>query len=208
MAEGDAGTAPGAGDGKGGDKGDPKGDPKDPKGGAPGGAGDGGDGGDGSGDGGAATFTAEYVAKLRKENAEARVKLKEATSALKEHEDKDKPEADKLRARVAELEAERAGWEAERKASKTVAVFAVAASKAGATYPDTIGRLVDAHAIEWTEDGEIRNAPELVKAVKERYPHMFTRTPNGNADGGAGNGSKPEPQSMNDLIRRAAGANR
>jgi pyruvate/2-oxoglutarate dehydrogenase complex dihydrolipoamide acyltransferase (E2) component len=152
----------------------------------------------------AVTFSADYVSKLRKEAAENRTKARDAAAKLKEHEEKDKPETEKLRARVAELESEKAGWELERRTAKVTAVFAVAASKAGATYPDTIGRLVDPNAIEWA-DGEIMNAPDLVRDVKTRYPNLFTRAPAGSADGGAGNGSKPPASSMNDYIRRAAG---
>lgn len=191
--------SPGAGDSSKSD--DTKADPKGQTNPDAGGNGDGGDAGQSQGQ----TFDADYVAKLRKEAAAHRTRAQAAEAALKAHEDKDKPELAKLQEKVTQLEAERAEWERERKAAKVTAVFAVAASKAGATYPDAVGRLIDPQAIEWGSDGEILNAPELVKSVKERYPQFFTRNPNGSADGGAGNGSKTQDASMNTLIRRAAG---
>lgn len=76
--------------------------------------------------------------------------------------------------------------------------------KEGAHYPDDIYRLLDESDIQVDDDGKVKNAAALVKALKKDRPALFKPTPDG--DGGRGrNGTPPTGTDMNALIRRAAG---
>jgi hypothetical protein len=89
---------------------------------------------------------------------------------------------------------------AQTKGSKVA--FLEAATKAKATYPEDIYKLVDHSAIKFDDDGEVTNAVALVEALKKERPGFFAG--GGSFDGGARTSQDP-PTDMNQALRQAAG---
>lgn len=137
------------------------------------------------------------LAKVRKEAAEARTKLK----AL---EDEKLSESEKLQNRVKELEEKEKQWERERTESRLRSQVAEAGRKAGAIDPDVLYRLVDPDDIVLDDSGKPKNLDALIKHLRDTRPYLFGKP--GSADGGAGRRTGATgAETMNDRIRRLAG---
>jgi hypothetical protein len=196
--------AEGAGDGgKGGSAGGSAGDSGD-GGGAASGSGDGGDGsgdgggtggngtgdggdGDGSGDGTEPkTFDQAYVEKLRKENAENRVKAK---TALEELDKRKKAEMDDLTRAQTERDEEKTAREAsETQLAQLRLELAVTQAATGANFhdPGDAMSLISPSEISLNDDG-IPNKQSVEAAVKrlaDAKPHLVKGKVPGTGDGG------------------------
>lgn len=138
----------------------------------------------------------------KRQAAEARKELDEVKAQLKKFEDTDLSEREKASKRIAELESEKAKFENALRETRARQSLKSAASKANAIDADAVSRLVDIKAVEFGDDGEPKNASELIKSTKEAHPVLFGK---GSADGGprgeTANGSKSD---MNTLLHAAA----
>lgn len=142
-----------------------------------------GDGGSGASDGGigepplSLDEAQKLINELRKEQAKTRTRLK----AYEEAEDTAKKaamsETEKLQARIRELEqAQTAATEREKRTALRVAVVTQAA-KAGFADPEDAMRMLDADAVEWTEDGSRpKNVESLLNAILRSKPYLKSTT--------------------------------
>jgi hypothetical protein len=147
---------------------------------------------------------------LDKERAERRKferEFKQLADWKRQREQQEMTDAERTAARLKEFEAKEQEWERERRDLRLQTAITAAATKAGALNPEILHRLVDGGAVEWNDEtGQPKNLTAVVNELKREYPAMFrTHGGAGSADAGAGNGGNRPEQSMNDLIRRAAG---
>lgn len=145
------------------------------------------------------------LAKEREARKAAEKQSKDLERRLAAIENSGKSESEKLAARLKELED--ANAEKERAIRERDARDAIrqAARKAGAA-PDAVDavyRMLKGD-IEYDDDGQPANVDALLKDAKQIAPQLF-RASNGRADGGAGNRQTKPNETMNDLLRRAAG---
>lgn len=146
----------------------------------------GGEGGEGEGGGesGRQTFDADYVKKLRAENAAARKRAQEAETRAKEFEDRDKSEQQKAAERAEA--AEKRATDAEAKVLRAE----VAADKG---VPAKLAKFLTGSSKEDLET----SADELLAELKAAGGTSF--------DGGARGGQAPPAGDMDAAIRAAAG---
>jgi len=120
----------------------------------------------------AKTFDAEYVAKLRKEAAEYRKKMRELEKALKAKEEAELSEQEKLQRRLAEYEAKLADLERDRQERTLKYEVKLKASKLGVVDPDAAWKLLDPAALEFDEDGNPTNIEDALKALIKEKPYL------------------------------------
>ncbi len=160
--------------------------------------------GDGDGDGEkkkeeAKTYDEDYVAKLRKENAERRVtskakddELEAAKSKLKELEQKEMGELEKAKADLEE--AQKAARDAEAKATKAQADVATLKISTAVTLEaiqadfqdpqDVLGMISQDDLVD--EEGQIDNKAikKRLKSLSEKKPYLLKPKGSGSGDGG------------------------
>jgi hypothetical protein len=143
----------------------------------------------------------------RKRSRDLEKKFKELDTWKRTREQQDMSESDRTAARLKEYESKEQEWEREKRDLRLQTAITAAATKAGATNPEILHRLVDFSAVEWNDaTGQPKNLTAVVNELKREYPAMFrTHGGAGSADAGAGNGGNQAELSMNSLIRRAAG---
>jgi hypothetical protein len=113
------------------------------------------------------SFSLEYVQELRGENASYRTRAKDAETRAKEAEMRAQQNAE---AQVAE---------ANRAAQARIirAELRAEALKAGLLDADDL-KLADVSQLNVNEDGEVSGVIELVKALKQAKPYLFSRNAN------------------------------
>lgn len=150
----------------------------------------------------------ESEAAAKKEAVEARAELK----ALKDQQEADRKKAEeavnaKLSAdeqqakRIEELEKKLADGDAAARARIAKAALKAAAAAGGAVYPGDVPALVDLTKVKFDRDGEPTNADELVVALKESRPALFTERKPGSGDGGPRGPESHTKQGMDERIR-------
>ena len=144
-------------------------------------------------------FSPEYVKDLREENKGWRLKASEqeqraraaeeaAAAAKKLAEDAEKAVADRLKS---ERETADKGW-----ADRLVrAELKAAAVKAGMIDLDGL-KLADLSAVKLNDDGEVEGADDLLAALKEAKPYLFTAP--ANPQGGNTNPANPPKKTGNE----------
>jgi vacuolar-type H+-ATPase subunit I/STV1 len=137
------------------------------------------------------------LATLRDERKAAEKELKELRAQVKQTEDAQLSETERLARQLEEVAAERDRLMLDAQTTQATSSLTAAATAAGAIRPDAVAQLAIG---EWNDDTD---AAALIGTVRERFPELFRSSP-GPADAGQGKGSTP-PNSMTDLIRRAAG---
>lgn len=175
-------------------------------GGSPDGDGDGGgdEGGDDTGGGegeGDQDPAAKALAAERKRADDAEKALREANKRLKGIDDQSKSELQKAQERAEAAEKERDTSLAQIRALTGQNAITNAAIAEKATKPHLIYQLVK-DSVEFTDDGSVKNAAELIKQAKKDAPELFGIS-NGNQ--GAGAGGDEAGSDMNASIRRMAG---
>jgi hypothetical protein len=155
------------------------------------------DGQDGKGD-----DYAELRASLDKERADR----KELAKQLKQLQDKDLPEAERVAREQAETKAENDTLKAELKRLRGQQAVFAEASKLGYADPMDAFRLIE---LETDDDGNPKNVTAQLTKLLESKPYLKSTTARaatgGSADAGNSNGQPSGGNSMNDLIRAAAG---
>ncbi len=126
------------------------------------------------------------VAARRDEKARLEKQIKQAELS----------EAEKLKAENAELQTKLRSRDAEDSI--------VAACGKDCVNPKAVVRLAHSIGLEFDKDGKLTNLKDLIAEAKDIAPELFPKRP-GPANGGDGNGTSPVGQSMNDVIRQAAG---
>lgn len=149
---------------------------------------------DGDGKGEPKTFSEEYVRKLRDENAQRRIREKELADKVKGYEDEKLTAEQKSKRDLDAANEELTKVRAETRQAHLLA----AAASAGATVPKSILGMIDGDGDPETEVGK----------VKKQFPQLFKPVAPGGVDSGAGKGpggGKSPGDTMNSLLRRAAG---
>lgn len=154
----------------------------------------------------------ESEAAAKKDAAEARAELKvfrdqqEADRKKAEADASAKLSADEQQAKkIAELEQKLTDGDAAARARVAKAALKAAAAAGGAVYPGDVPALVDLTKVKFDRDGEPSNADELVAALKESRPALFSERKPGSGDGGPRGQQTPAPQSMDERIRALSG---
>lgn len=149
----------------------------------------------------------ETIRKLRPYEDEAgklRSELEAANAKLKEHENAKLSETERRDQRISELETENSGLKTDLADLQNARQIEEAATKANATNPAAVYRLID-HAAIKVKDGKVENADELVADAAKKFPELFQGgRPPGSADGGP-RGPIGSGEDMNAIIRSAAG---
>lgn len=130
------------------------------------------------------------IAKTKREE-KTRYERQIATAQLSEVE-RLKGENQSLKSTLRSREAERAVFDAVR--------------GAGADDPEVVTAWIQAKLdLQYDDDGRITNLKEVISEARSRIPTRFPKRP-GSANGGEGkSGAQSVNQSINDMIRRAAG---
>lgn len=154
-----------------------------------------------SGDGQKA-FDADYVRKLRSENAAYRKRAQEAEGRVAAFEQSQLSEAEKAQARIAELEKQNQALLDSAHRDRLERQVALAAPKYGIVDPDAAVRLLDIDRLDVADDGTINNLDDTLKNLIKDRPWLV-----GTQRGSGGGGARPQQPatSMNDVIRQAAG---
>lgn len=153
---------------------------------------------------------AKLLETLRKERAARKALEKEVKplrSFKQEREDAEKTEQQKRDERIAELEGRlTAAQQRERSYALRDAIEeALAGEQVALVAPlPRLLKLIDAEAVQWTDDGQPKNAAALLKGLVKSDPYLFAQRRGPSGDGGAGRTGAVAP-SMNDLIRAARG---
>lgn len=134
-------------------------------------------------------FDAEYVKKLRAENASRRKREQELEARLAEIEKSTLTEDQKKARERKELEDEVNHLRYKARLGDVIAC----AVKHGAAHPDAVAKLI--------EDGE-DDLDSAVQRLKKEIPSLFRSVGTGSADGGT-KGKTGTQQGMNDIIRAA-----
>lgn len=146
------------------------------------------------------TFSREYVAELRAENASWRTKNKEAEDARKAAEDAKKAAEDAAAAKIAEANAA---------ADKRILMAELKASALKAGMVDLDGlKLADLSSVKLNDQGQVEGADALMEELKKSKPWLF------GAPGTSHTGNPPNPKTpeakkateMNDAEYKAAKA--
>lgn len=128
--------------------------------------------------------------------------IEDLQGQLKAASDAKLSDAEKLTQRIAELETKLTEQTKVAQTKGTRAAFLEVATKAKATYPEDVVKLVDQSAIEYDDDGNVTNAEALVEALKKERPALFGKP--GTFDNGARQ-TAGGPVDMNQLLRQGAG---
>jgi hypothetical protein len=130
-------------------------------------------------DGSAGAQADPQIARLRREAADTRVKLREATAALdalkaedQKRKDAEKSEVERLRGQLAETERKREEAERQHKDALVRQAIERAASKAGAADPEDVYALLKPADFELDDNGTIKNADKLVEALMKAKPYL------------------------------------
>lgn len=157
------------------------------------------------------TFDADYVAKLRKEAADARIKAKanaDAAKRLAQLEDANKSETDRLSDRAGAAEADRDEWRGRYLDLAKRQAITEAATTAKTTDPETV-YLYLRDEVEVDDDGNPLDVDKAIRGLAKRKPHLFRTTPEGARDAFAGGQGTPpalNSDSLSDALSRAVGA--
>jgi hypothetical protein len=136
------------------------------------------------------------IAKLRQEAKDAK-RLQKELDTIK---GRDLSETERLKQELAARDEELSSYRTRER--ERTAEAEVTKASAGAIKTEAIWRIVR-HDIEYDDDGQPTNVKRLVEATKREMPELF-RSPNGSADGGAGQLGLSAQPNMNDLIREMA----
>lgn len=150
-------------------------------------------------------ITQSEVAALRKENANARQRIRALEGQINAAQQASMTDLERAQARVAELE--RQISEATiREQDRNVRLAAVEeATRLNFRSPDLAYRLIDRAEIDFDADGAPKNVAKLLKAIIDRAPELVKGS---GADFGGGNrGQTAATPDFNAAIRRAAGRN-
>lgn len=129
-------------------------------------------------------FDADYVAKLRKEAAEARIKAKanaDAAKRLAALEDANKSETEKLSDRATKAETEASTWRDRYLDLSKRQAITEAAAAAKATDTETV-YLYLRDEVEVDDDGSPVDVDKSIRALAKRKPHLFRTAPEGSRD--------------------------
>lgn len=145
-------------------------------------------------------FDAEYVGRLRAENAAHRTKLRELEEKVKTFETERLSEAEKLQKRAEE--AEKRAQEAERRVrERTIrAEVRLAAVAAGIVDPEAAYRLLDLDQVALNDDGEPTNIDKLVAQLLKDKPYLGGRSAQSGPAGNPGSG-RPAVLTMDEIRR-------
>ena len=115
------------------------------------------------------------IAQQRADYKALKAQLRELESLkleIKKRDDEKLSESDRLNARVADLERDLADKAREAQDVKNRSAVITAASKAGATDPEDVFRLLDPVHFEHDEQGNLTNADKLVKELLTHKPYL------------------------------------
>lgn len=118
------------------------------------------------------TFDAEYVSKLRGENAGYRTELKKAQDELKKFSDAQLSEQEKAVKRATDAEAKVLETEAKAKDRMVRSEVKLSASKLGIVDPDVAYRLLDTSEITFDSEGEPNNLEKLLTQLVKDKPYL------------------------------------
>lgn len=145
-------------------------------------------------------------AELRTSLDSERKTRKELEKRLKAIEEKDLPEAERVAREQAEVKAENQTLRSENQKLKGQMAVYAEAGKLGFADPVDAFRLID---IEFDDEGQPKGVTQALSKLLEAKPYLRSgparATTGGSADGGNSNGQPSGGNSMNDLIRQAAG---
>jgi hypothetical protein len=126
------------------------------------------------------------IARLRREAAEARIKLREANATLdalkaedQKRKDAEKSEVERLRDQLAETERKREAAERQHKDALVRQEIERAAAKAGAADPEDVYALLKPSDFDIDDTGVIKNADKLVDALLKGKPYLVAKSTNG-----------------------------
>lgn len=146
------------------------------------------------------------IAELESDNKKYRDERRKAEDRRKADEEAAAAEklsdSERYAKQIADLEQRVADATQVAQTKETKAAFLKAATQAKATYPEDVYKLVDHTAIEFDDEGNVRNADALVESLKKDRPALFGGA--GSFDGGARSTQEPTLD-MNQALRRAAG---
>lgn len=135
----------------------------------------------------------DALEKTRRENAEARTKLKrlaELEAAAQAAEDAKLSEKDRLEKKLAEIQTKQA--EAERRTQERVIRYAVQAHASTAGIPaELASRLIDYSEIEYDDEGEPTNIGKLLDKLVKQYPQLKS-----GASSSSTSAAPPQPTSV------------
>jgi hypothetical protein len=140
------------------------------------------------------SFTPEQQAEIDRVVGKAR--REEQKKLEKKIQEADLTEAEKLKRENAELQLKIRSRDAED-------AIAAGCGK-DCTNPKAAVKLAQAIGLEFDDKGKLVNLKDLIAEVKDIAPELFQKRP-GRSDSADGVSSSPLGQSMNDVIRRAAG---
>lgn len=154
---------------------------------------------------GDAAALARELADARREAAKYRTENQRLAGAAKKAEEALLPEQERLQRRVTELEAATAAHERERADWQTRDAVGRAALRLGFRDPVDAFALLDREQLDLDDKGKPKNVDRLLTELLNAKPYLGgTARPQGSADGGS-RGAAPAGNSMNDVLRRAAG---
>lgn len=146
------------------------------------------------------------IESLRKENAAARIKLRQMEEADAERANAGKTEEQRTKDRLTELEKGIAEREAALKQRAIEYEVAVAGNRLGVIDLDVVTLLLQREkTLEFDEDGKPTNVEAAIKALIKDRPHLAKSAGSGDAGAGRGQDGRFAPADMNSQIRRAAG---
>jgi|GEM_PF-3592255 len=146
------------------------------------------------------------LAKVRREAAENRVKLKAFEDVKAESDKAQLTEQQRTERRAAELEQKLVLAEAKARTKALEAAVAKAATKLGIVDPDAAVKLLDAESLELDDDGEPKNIDVALKALVKERPWLASKpeTPTpGSVNGAAGGEAGPPPKLTADELAAA-----
>lgn len=148
----------------------------------------------------------ETLRKERTARKAAERELKPLRTYKQQTEDAAKTDQERRDERIAELEGQISkAQERERSYALRDAIEeALTTEKVALVAPvGRLLRLIDADDVQWTEGGEPRNVPALLRSLAKSDPYLFEVRRGPSGDGGKGR--EAVGATMNDMIRRAAG---
>jgi hypothetical protein len=100
----------------------------------------------------------------------------ELKAKQRERDEAELSETERLKARTAELEREKSDLERTRQEEWNVRAIERAATKAGATDPDDVFKLLNQSEFEHDADGNVTNAEKLVAALLKAKPYLVGKS--------------------------------
>ncbi len=158
------------------------------------------------------TFSRDYVEQLRKEAADFRKRATAAETKVTEHEREKLSESERLAAQLADQKARADDLESRYRDALIRTAIEREASKAGAIDPEVVYALVDRSEIAFDDDGRVKGAGKVVKALLEAKPYLVAQESTGGARGVQPTGRAGQPAGRDALIeaadKRLAGSGR